>query len=131
MSRYGFFKVINEPDESSDDLEDLLGYGLYDWLNHGVAGYDPNLQTYFFNLESSWIIGTTPAEIPTIADLQCVLAAIFNGARLPFNSEGLLQIAAGGEHNPIILAPDEAATESSKVSKQYLTALRLLAIKQR
>ena len=126
MSRYSFFKIISAPDEDSD-LEDLLGYGLFDWLNHGVVGHDTDLQTYFFNLEGSWISGTTPSEILTISDLQSILSAIFDGAKLPFNPEGLLRIAEDGESNPVILTPAEAAAQSSQVSKQYLATLLALA----
>ena len=89
MSRHGFFKVLHDPTEAQEDLTDLVGYDLYDWLSHGVAGYDEAMGTFFFNLEGSWIFGVEGEEIPTIGMLQAILSAIFRGAELPFNQEGL------------------------------------------
>lgn len=120
MSRHGFFKVLTDPTSAQDELADLIGYGIYDWLNVGVAGYDPALGTFFFNMEGSWLFGTEPEEIPDIRSLQAILTAIFSGAELPFNQDGLLQIAAEVEPNPLILSPAEAADLSKTVSAEYL-----------
>jgi hypothetical protein len=120
MSRHGFFKVLTDPTSAQEELADLIGYDLYDWLNVGVAGYDPALGTFFFNMEGSWLFGTEPGEIPDIRSLQAILTAIFSGAELPFNQEGLLQIAAEVEPNPLILTPAEAANLSKSVSAEYL-----------
>lgn len=80
MSRHGFHNVFNTPSDVEEDLTDLLGYDIYDWISRGVAGYDEPLETYYFNLEGSWIFGTTREEITTIMELQGILSAIFGGA---------------------------------------------------
>lgn len=122
MSRHGFFKVLAEPTPDQHELEDLVGYGLNDWLNFGVAGYDPQLQTFFFNLDGSWIFGIEHGELPDISSLQAVLSAIFRGAELPFNEAGLLAIAQEVEPSPTILAPAQASVLSESVSNEYLEA---------
>lgn len=120
MSRHGFFKVLHDPTEAQEDLTDLVGYDLYDWLSHGVAGYDEPLGTFFFNLEGSWIFGVESNEIPTIGMLQAILSAIFRGAELPFNQEGLRAIAEEVEGSPAVLSSAEAADLSNSVSTSYL-----------
>lgn len=120
MSRHGFFKVLHDPTEAQEDLTDLVGYDLYDWLSHGVAGYDEAMGTFFFNLEGSWIFGIEGEEIPTIGMLQAILSAIFRGAELPFNQEGLRAIAEEVEGSPAVLTPAEAADLSNSVSTSYL-----------
>ncbi|MGC3873328.1 hypothetical protein ACPF7Z_08665 [Halomonas sp. GXIMD04776] len=120
MSRHGFFKVMHDPTENQEDLTDLIGYDLYDWLSHGVVGYDEPLGTFFFNLEGSWIFGIEGEEIPTIGLLQAILSAVFRGAELPFNQEGLRTIAEEVEGSPAVLSPAEAADLSNSVSASYL-----------
>lgn len=117
MSRFAFSKIIladsfNQENEDDDnDIEDIEGYGMFDWNAHGIIGYDEPLQTYFANLDGSWGIGTGYREIPTIAELQRRLSAIFHGIELPFLNDGLLALAAGIEENPLILSPAEAANK--------------------
>ena len=65
--------MLHDPTEAQEDLTDLVGYDLYDWLSHGVAGYDEAMGTFFFNLEGSWIFGIEGEEIPTIGMLQAIL----------------------------------------------------------
>ncbi|SFI13627.1 hypothetical protein [Modicisalibacter xianhensis] len=123
MSRHGFHHVLNRPCEGQEDLEeleDLIGYGIYDWLSRGVAGYDEQLETFFFNIEGSWIFGTEPGEIPSIGLLQAILSAIFSGAELPFNQEGLRMIAEEVDRYSAVLDPAEAADLSNTVSATYL-----------
>lgn len=127
MSRHGFFKVLHDPSEAQEDLTDLVGYGLYDWLSVGVAGYDEGLGTFFFNMEGSWIFGTEQGEIPNIGMLQAILSAIFRGAELPFNQEGLRAIAEEIEDSPAVLSPAEAAELSNIVSTSYLEGRVALA----
>jgi len=120
MSRHGFHNVLNAPSDEEEGFLDLLGYDIYDWISRGVAGYDEPLETYFFNLEGSWIFGTTHVEITTISELQGTLSAIFGGAALPFNMEGLLRIAEDFETEEGILSPGEAAMMSAGLPQDYL-----------
>lgn len=120
MSRHNFCKVMHDPSEAQEDLTDLVGYDLYDWLSHGVAGYDTALETFFFNLEGSWIFGTERGEIPTIGELQGIISAIFRGAELPFNQQGLRVIAEEVERFPAVLTAAEAADLSKSVTTTYL-----------
>ncbi|HHG6006653.1 TPA: hypothetical protein ACPWS4_006595 [Pseudomonas aeruginosa] len=107
MSRFAFFKIVATQDNG--ELEDIHGYALFDWENHGVVGYDEGLQSYFANLDGSWGIGSSPDEIPTVADLQRKLCEAFQGTELPFKEEGLRMLADGVEASPIILSPLEAS----------------------
>lgn len=120
MSRFSFSTIISLPEENDSDFEDLLGYSLYSWELHGVVGFDISLNTYFMNMEGSWIFGTDRNEISTIAHLQRVIAAIFRGAVIPFCADGLHQITVGVEKNPAILSPEQAAEESSQISSEYI-----------
>ncbi|MBJ2214097.1 MULTISPECIES: hypothetical protein [Pseudomonas] len=118
MSRFSFSKIVSSaPDQ---DLEDILGHSIGEWLSVGVVGYDEPLQTFFFNLEDSWVIGTSLHELPTIADLQRVIAAIFKGIAFPFDPAGLVVVAAGYEESAAILSPEEAASGASQISAEYL-----------
>jgi hypothetical protein len=107
LSRFAFFKIVATQDNG--ELEDIHGYALFDWENHGVVGYDEGLQSYFANLDGSWGIGSSPGEIPTVADLQRKLCEAFQGTELPFKEEGLRMLADGVEASPIILSPLEAS----------------------
>src|SRR5690554_5005045 len=80
MSRHSFHKAITTATEEQEDLTDFLGYGLFDWVNVGVLGYDESLETFFFNIEGNWIFGTEPREIPSIHIFQAIFSAIFQGA---------------------------------------------------
>ena len=117
MSRFAFSKIILaesfnlENEEEDEEVEDIKGYGIFDWNAHGIIGYDELLQTYFANLDGSWGIGASYREIPTIAELQRKLSAIFYGIELPFLNDGLLALATGVEENPLILSPSEAAAQ--------------------
>lgn len=120
MSRFSFAKIVSiAPDQ---DLEDILGHSLGEWLSLGIVGYDEPLQTFFFNLEDSWVIGTSLHELPTIADLQRVISAVFKGISFPFNPAGLAVVATGYEDTPAILSPEEAADGASGISAEYLDA---------
>lgn len=120
MSRFCFSKIITNPSEASSDVKDLLGYDLTDWMSNGVVGFDISLNTYFMNMEGSWIFGTTDSEIPSIHQLQRVIAAIFRAELIPFCDDGLREIAVGVESYLAILTPEQAAAESSQVSREYL-----------
>lgn len=78
MSRFSFSTIISLPEENDSDFEDLLGYSLYSWELHGVVGFDISLNTYFMNMEGSWIFGglsggtraqNTAGEIPELITL--------------------------------------------------------------
>lgn len=108
MSRFAFCKIVSTLDD--DEIEDLKGYGFFDWEAHGIVGYDDALQTYFANLDGSWGIGTTFREVPTIAAFQRKLSEIFKGIQLPFIEKGLQQLAHDVERNPVILTPAQAVS---------------------
>ncbi|RXU05095.1 hypothetical protein B1F69_00525 [Pseudomonas syringae] len=108
MSRYAFGKLFESLDDV--DLEDIKGYGFFDWEAHGVVGYDAITETYFANLDGSWGVGTTIREIPTIDAFQRKLSEMFKGAELPFIESGLRQLAQGVEVRPVILTPAQAVS---------------------
>ena len=61
---------------------DIKGYGLLEWLEDAVVGWDKPMQTYFIQcIEEGdrlvWWLGTSHAEIPTFADLCKVINQIF------------------------------------------------------
>lgn len=121
MSRFSFGKIVSTtPDQ---DLEDILGHSIGEWLSMGVVGYDEPLQTFFFNLEDSWVVGTNLHELPTIAALQRVIAAIFKGVAFPFEPTGLAVVAAGYEQPPVILSPEQAAAGALEISAKYIEDL--------
>lgn len=120
MSRHSFHKAITTATEEQEDLTDFLGYGLFDWVNVGVLGYDESLETFFFNIEGSWIFGTEPREIPSIHIFQAIFSAIFQGAALPFNLEGLEKIGWEEGGRPAVLDPEEASDLSMQISQSYL-----------
>lgn len=119
MSRYCFSKIISNTSGTSG-AKDLLGYELADWISNGIVGFDAPLNTYFMNMEGSWIFGTTVREIPSIHHLQRMIAAIFPTTLVPFCEEGLREIAVGVETFLSILTPEQAAAESALVSREYL-----------
>lgn len=120
MSRYGFHHVLNRPNERQENMTDLLGYDIYDWLSVGVMGFDEGLNTYFFNLEGGWIFGTKPEEITSIAELQGILCSLFAGALLPFNEDGLINIEKDLEVEYGVLSPEEASVMATGVPTEYL-----------
>ncbi|MCE8044378.1 MAG: hypothetical protein ABN479_12090 [Billgrantia sp.] len=120
MSRYGFYHVLNRPHEHQEEMTDLLGYDIYDWLSVGAFGFDEELETYFFNLEGSWVFGTAPEEITSIAEFQGILSRLFGGALLPFNEDGLTKVAECVEDALGVLSPEEAALMSVGVPAEYL-----------
>ena len=97
MSRYAFGKILgNEAGlfarvRSLDDAgnadvpRDLKGYGLDEWLDCAVVGWDEPMQTYFLQGpeegdELSWWFGTAYAEIPTFSELCGVIQRLFGDA---------------------------------------------------
>lgn len=121
MSRHRFSKVLTEDNSGDDRLTDRLGHTLGEWREHGVIGHDRPLDTYFFNLEGSWIFGTTPREITTIGELQAVIGAIFPGRAVPFDARGLREIAHGVEENPHVLHGADLAARASAITEEYLS----------
>ena len=92
MSRYAFGEILgNEAAvaanhmDSGDDTpvpRDTKGYGLDQWIDYAVVGWDEPMQTYFLQYledeeELVWWPGTDHAEIPTFADLCRVIRRIF------------------------------------------------------
>lgn len=120
MSRHRFSKVLTDDRSGDDRLTDRLGHTLGEWREHGVIGYDRPLDTYFFNLEGSWIFGTMPREITTIGELQAVIGAIFPGRAVPFDPRGLREIAQGVENAPYVLNGAEIAARASAITPEYL-----------
>jgi hypothetical protein len=64
---------------------DLKGYGLDEWLDCAVVGWDEPMQTYFLQGpqagdELSWWFGTAYAEIPTFSELCGVIQRLFGDA---------------------------------------------------
>lgn len=121
MSRHRFSTVLTADRSGDDRLTDILGHTLGEWREHGVIGHDKPLDTYFFNLEGSWIFGTTPREITTIGELQAVIGAIFPGRGVPFDAQGLRTIAQGVEGTPHVLTGAEIAARASAITQEYLS----------
>lgn len=120
MSRYPFHKALTTPTEEQEELADLIGYDLFDWVNVGVIGYDESLETFFFNMEGSWLFGTEHREIPSIHIFQAIFSAMFKGAEIPFNIEGLERIVWEEGGRPAVLDPEDASDLSMQISKSYL-----------
>lgn len=120
MSRHRFSKVLTDDRSGDDWLTDRLGHTLGEWREHGVIGHDRPLDTYFFNLEGSWIFGTEPREITTIGELQAVIGAIFPGRAVTFDPRGLREIAQGVENAPYVLNGAEIAARASAITPEYL-----------
>ena len=62
---------------------DAKGYGLDEWFDSAIVGWDASMQTYFIQcieLEDglAWWLGTEYAEIPTFAVLCEVIERIFD-----------------------------------------------------
>lgn len=118
MSRFSFGNIIDTHD--ADGLKDLLDHEMAEWEEYGTVGYDDPLETYFFNLDGSWIFGTSVGEIPTVARLQAVISACFKDALLPFNIKGLRELAGGIEVDPTFLSSEQAANQAATVSLSYM-----------
>jgi len=64
---------------------DVEGYGLLEWLENAVVGWDGPMQTYFIQFkevgdELVWWLGTSFGEIPTFEDLCATIRRIFKHA---------------------------------------------------
>lgn len=91
MSRHALGEILEGENSLLSDMggasvpRDLKGYGLDEWLDFAVVGWDEPLQTYFLQGpedgdEPCWWIGTDYAEIPTFAELCGVIRCIFGDA---------------------------------------------------
>src|SRR5438552_1956085 len=83
----GFFARVRSLDDAgtADVPRDLKGYGLDEWLDCAVVGWDEPMQTYFLQApeegdELSWWFGTAYAEIPTFSELCGVIQRLFGDA---------------------------------------------------
>jgi len=78
VSKYG----LRGDDSGIAVPRDAKGYGLDEWFDYAVVGWDAPLQTYFLQcieLEEglAWWFGTEYAEIPTFAMLCGVITGVF------------------------------------------------------
>ncbi len=64
---------------------DIKGYGLDDWMDHVIVGWDEPMKTYFLQYieeseeedELAWWLGTDYAQIPTFDALCRAICQIF------------------------------------------------------
>lgn len=97
MSRHAFGEILGNEEElfargGSVDAagnpvvpRDLKGYGLDEWLNYAIVGWDEPLQTYFLQGPEegdglSWWFGTAYAEMPTFSALCGAIRLVFGDA---------------------------------------------------
>ena len=65
--------------------QDIKGYGLDDWIDHVVVGWDEPMKTYFLQYieereeedELVWWLGTDYAQIPSFDALCAAIREIF------------------------------------------------------
>ena len=79
VSEYG----LHQHDGGIAMPRDAKGYGLDEWFDFAIVGWDAPMQTYFIQcieLEDglAWWLGTEYAEIPTFAMLCGVIRRIFD-----------------------------------------------------
>lgn len=127
LSRYGFDTIIDlhklsseDGDEQDEGILDRLGYSIWSWVSYGAVGFDESIGSYFVNDGSRWMVGISDKEIETIGQLQIVISAIFYGALIPFNSEGLLSIAVNAEADPCVLSSETASSKSHNINPEYI-----------
>ncbi len=85
MSRYSFEEIITNTESLKpykNDLTDIKGFTLCDWISYGIIGWDEDLNTYFIQLdidtdEIPWWIGVSSKEIPTFDSLCDIICRIF------------------------------------------------------
>lgn len=97
MSRYEFVNIINNKKQLRDEFDldngeslideplDREGYGLSEWFDMGIVGWDPGLETYYLQCieinggdELAWWIGTSYKEIELFENLTTLINKIFN-----------------------------------------------------
>ena len=94
MSRHCFSNIVKNTNEliTKYDLEngeseieepcDIKGYGLSEWFDQGVVGWDEPMGTYFIQCieegdELVWWLGTTFREIQSFEEVCMLINKIF------------------------------------------------------
>lgn len=88
MSRITFDElVVNATTLAESDLtvKDTKGYSIWDWIEYGVIGWDPGLNTFFVQLdlgrdEPVWWFGTEPNQLKSFNTLCQTVNQVFGVA---------------------------------------------------
>ena len=103
MSRHAFGEILENEDFPLSSCKpaagaldpsiphDIKGYGLDEWIDHAIVGWDEPMKTYFLQYvedkgeedELAWWSGTDYAQIPTFDALCHAIRQIF-GNRVDF-----------------------------------------------
>lgn len=93
MSRFSFESMVTNAlvlVDAGNNMEDLKGCWLSDWIDFGGVGWDDMIESYFLQLDTGedepiWWFGTRPKEVPTFGALCDLIKRIFQMQSNVFN----------------------------------------------